>query len=118
MVTTRPLDELQAQIQAWADRYWQGTYWPPLANLARLTEEAGEVARAINQIYGPKQVKDSETAAELQEELETCSSSCSAWPTARRPTCRQVLKGRLQSTGCGMRAAYNGHSENNNSGPA
>ena len=69
MVTTRPLDELQAQIQAWADRYWQGTYWPPLANLARLTEETGEVARAINQIYGPKQVKDSETAAELQEEL-------------------------------------------------
>lgn len=65
----RSLRELQAQIQAWADRYWQGTYWPPLANLARLTEETGEVARAVNQIYGPKSVKDSETAAALQEEL-------------------------------------------------
>ena len=68
-MTGRPLEDLQAQIQDWADRYWQGTYWPPLANLARLTEETGEVARAVNQIYGPKNIKDSETAAELQEEL-------------------------------------------------
>lgn len=64
-----PLHDLQAQIQQWADRYWQGEYWPPLANLARLSEETGEVARAINQIYGPKNIKDTETAAELQEEL-------------------------------------------------
>jgi NTP pyrophosphatase (non-canonical NTP hydrolase) len=68
-VTEHPIEDLQAQIQAWADRYWQGAYWPPLANLARLTEETGEVARAINQIHGPKNVKDSETAAALQEEL-------------------------------------------------
>ena len=65
----KPLDDLQAQIQAWANLYWQGEYWPPLANLARLTEETGEVARAINQIHGPKRVKDTETTAALQEEL-------------------------------------------------
>ncbi|CAN5552374.1 nucleotide pyrophosphohydrolase [soil metagenome] len=68
-MTERPIEDLQAQIQSWADHYWQGTYWPPLANLARLTEETGEVARAVNQIYGPKNVKGSETAATLQEEL-------------------------------------------------
>lgn len=68
-MTDRPIVDLQAQIQQWADCYWQGTYWPPLANLARLTEETGEVARAVNQIHGPKNVKDSETAATLQEEL-------------------------------------------------
>lgn len=68
-MTDRPLEELQAQIQDWADRYWQGTYWPPLANLARLTEEIGEVARAVNQIHGPKIIKDREAAATLQEEL-------------------------------------------------
>ena len=65
----RPLEELQAEIQGWADRYWQGEYWPPLANLARLTEEAGEVARAVNQMYGPKKIKSGEATAQLQEEL-------------------------------------------------
>lgn len=65
----QPLHALQAEVQGWADRYWQGEYWPPLANLARLTEESGEVARAVNQIYGPKKIKTGEAAAELQDEL-------------------------------------------------
>ena len=63
------LGELQEQVDAWAARYWGGEYWPPHANLARLTEEIGEIARAINQGYGPKRVKDAETQAQLAEEL-------------------------------------------------
>ena len=46
-----------------------GGYWPPLANLARLFEECGELARAVNQTHGPKPVKSSESAASLEEEL-------------------------------------------------
>lgn len=46
-----------------------GGYWPPLANLARLFEECGELARAVNQAHGPKQVKSGETAAAAREEL-------------------------------------------------
>ena len=46
-----------------------GGYWPPLAALARLFEEGGELARAINQTYGPKVVKPGEAAAALDEEL-------------------------------------------------
>ncbi len=46
-----------------------GGYWPPLANLARLFEECGELARAVNQTYGPKQIKASETPAAATEEL-------------------------------------------------
>lgn len=46
-----------------------GGYWPPLANLARLFEECGELARVINQIHGPKQVKPGERQSELAEEL-------------------------------------------------
>jgi NTP pyrophosphatase (non-canonical NTP hydrolase) len=65
----QPARELQREVQRWAERYWDGEYWSPLANLARLTEEAGEVARAINQNYGPKRVKDDETAAALGGEL-------------------------------------------------
>jgi NTP pyrophosphatase (non-canonical NTP hydrolase) len=68
-VPEKPVTSLQADIQSWADRYWAGEYWPPLANLARLTEEAGEVARAINQHHGPKRVKPEESPAEIQEEL-------------------------------------------------
>jgi len=46
-----------------------GGYWPPLAALARLFEECGELARAVNQTYGPKPVKPGESAASLNEEL-------------------------------------------------
>jgi NTP pyrophosphatase (non-canonical NTP hydrolase) len=46
-----------------------GGYWPPLANLARLFEECGELARAVNQLAGHKRVKPGETQAQLQEEL-------------------------------------------------
>lgn len=46
-----------------------GGYWPPLAALARLFEECGELARAVNQTHGPKPVKPGETAASLEEEL-------------------------------------------------
>lgn len=46
-----------------------GGYWPPLANLARLFEECGELARAVNQAHGPKPLKPGESAAALDEEL-------------------------------------------------
>lgn len=65
----QPLRVVQAEIQSWAERYWDGEYWPPLANLARLIEETGELARAVNQIHGPKRVKDEEVAANLEEEF-------------------------------------------------
>jgi NTP pyrophosphatase (non-canonical NTP hydrolase) len=59
------------EAQAAVDRSIQalGGYWPPLANLARLFEECGELARAINQAHGPKRVKASESAAAVREEL-------------------------------------------------
>jgi NTP pyrophosphatase (non-canonical NTP hydrolase) len=46
-----------------------GGYWPPLANLVRLFEECGELARAVNQAHGPKLVKSGEAQAALAEEL-------------------------------------------------
>ena len=41
-VTT--IADLQQTIDAWIGQFEEG-YWPPLANLARLTEEVGELAR-------------------------------------------------------------------------
>ena len=46
-----------------------GGYWPPLANLARLFEECGELARAVNQAHGPKPLKSGEAQAALGDEL-------------------------------------------------
>jgi NTP pyrophosphatase (non-canonical NTP hydrolase) len=63
--------ETLAGAQAAVDASIQalGGYWPPLANLARLIEECGELARAVNQTHGPKRVKSGETQAAAQEEL-------------------------------------------------
>lgn len=69
MADAAPLSALQATIRDWAERYWGGEYWPPLANLARLTEEVGEIARAVNQTHGSKRVKASEDPAALADEL-------------------------------------------------
>src|SRR6516225_3040676 len=61
------LREAQAQVDASIRAL--GGYWPPLANLARLFEECGELARAVNQAHGPKPVKSNEVATSLDEEL-------------------------------------------------
>lgn len=50
---------MQASIDAWMGQ-WKDGYWPPLVNLARLTEEVGELSRELNHIHGPKRKKASE----------------------------------------------------------
>lgn len=62
------LSEAQARVDAWIGQFEEG-YWPPLANLARLTEEVGELARLLNQRFGPKTKKPSEAEQDLGEEL-------------------------------------------------
>ena len=44
-------------------------YWAPLSQLARLTEETGEVARLYNHLYGDKKKKETEAKTELVGEL-------------------------------------------------
>lgn len=61
------LRDAQAQVDATIRAL--GGYWPPLANLARLFEECGELARAVNQAHGPKRVKSGEAQAAAHEEL-------------------------------------------------
>src|SRR5512142_3223693 len=64
-----PLTVAEAQRAVDASIKMLGGYWPPLANLARLFEECGELARVINLIHGPKRVKRGERQVELDEEL-------------------------------------------------
>jgi NTP pyrophosphatase (non-canonical NTP hydrolase) len=61
------LREAQAAVDA--SIHALGGYWPPLANLARLFEECGELARAVNQAHGPKRLKPGEAATATRDEL-------------------------------------------------
>jgi NTP pyrophosphatase (non-canonical NTP hydrolase) len=58
----------QAAVDDVIRRFPEG-YWPPLANLARLTEEVGELARALNLAVGPKRRKASDEASDTAQEM-------------------------------------------------
>ncbi len=58
---------MQQAIDRWIGQFEEG-YWPPLANLARLTEEVGELSREINHAHGPKK-KRGEDEVRIAEEL-------------------------------------------------
>ena len=62
------LREAQEAVDAWISRFEEG-YWPPLANLARLTEEVGELARELNHRYGAKPKKPGEPEGDVALEL-------------------------------------------------
>lgn len=62
------LREAQRRVDEWIRSFEEG-YWPPLVNLARLTEEVGELARELNHRYGPKKKKPDEPEADLALEL-------------------------------------------------
>jgi NTP pyrophosphatase (non-canonical NTP hydrolase) len=62
------LADAQARVDAWIGQFEEG-YWPPLANLARLVEEVGELSRIMNHQFGPKKKKPEEAEQQLSEEL-------------------------------------------------
>lgn len=62
------LRDAQRLVDAWIGQFEEG-YWPPLANLARLTEEVGELARLLNHRYGPKTKRPDEPDQDLALEL-------------------------------------------------
>lgn len=62
------LRETQRRVDGWIARYKAG-YWPPLANLARLVEETGELARLLNHRAGHKPKKAGEEEQDLALEL-------------------------------------------------
>ena len=62
------LREAQRRVDAWISQFEEG-YWPPLTNLARLTEEVGELAREMNHRFGHKPKKADEADQDLALEL-------------------------------------------------
>lgn len=59
---------LQDAVDAWIAQFEEG-YFPPLANLARLSEEVGELARVVSHHEGFKKPKAGEAMGSIEEEL-------------------------------------------------
>jgi len=61
------LEELQKEIDQWANQF-EKPYFSPLSRMAALTEEVGELARCMNNMYGDKNRKSDEESKNLAEE--------------------------------------------------
>jgi NTP pyrophosphatase (non-canonical NTP hydrolase) len=62
------LRTIQHDVDAYISQFKEG-YFPPLVNLARLTEEVGELAREMNHRFGPKTKKADEPEGDVALEL-------------------------------------------------
>ena len=62
------ISEYQKHVDEILQQY-KKPYWEPLSQLARLTEEVGEVSRILNHAYGDKPKKDTEEHEDLADEL-------------------------------------------------
>jgi NTP pyrophosphatase (non-canonical NTP hydrolase) len=62
------LSAIQHEVDAYISQFKEG-YFPPLVNLARLTEEVGELARELNHRFGPKTKKPDEAEGDVALEL-------------------------------------------------
>lgn len=60
--------DLQQEVDAYISQFKEG-YFSPLALMARMTEELGELAREVNHYYGEKPKKQDEDKKTIDEEL-------------------------------------------------
>ena len=59
---------MQRQVDEWIREHTQG-YFQPLQMIARMTEELGELARAVSYRYGEKKPKPEEEPGDIGDEL-------------------------------------------------
>ncbi|MGR3764814.1 nucleotide pyrophosphohydrolase [Rossellomorea sp. NS-SX7] len=68
MTNEKSMNQLQSEVDQYISQFKEG-YFSPLAMMARLTEEMGELAREINHYYGEKPKKHTEKEKTVEEEL-------------------------------------------------
>ncbi len=64
----KTMKDMQKEVDAYISQFKEG-YFSPLAMMARLTEEIGELAREVNHYYGEKPKKTTEKERTIEEEL-------------------------------------------------
>lgn len=62
------LQQMQVEVDTYIQQFKTG-YFSPLSQMARLTEEIGELAREVNHEYGEKAKKTTEQRNSVKEEL-------------------------------------------------
>jgi NTP pyrophosphatase (non-canonical NTP hydrolase) len=62
------LTEAQRRVDEWIAQFEEG-YFDPLTNMARLSEEVGELAREVNHRFGKKTKKKGEPDGDLAMEI-------------------------------------------------
>lgn len=62
------IQHAQRLVDEWISQFEEG-YWPPLAILARLVEEVGELSRELNHRFGSKPKKPDEPEQDLALEI-------------------------------------------------
>ncbi|WML45093.1 nucleotide pyrophosphohydrolase [Neobacillus sp. PS3-40] len=65
---SKTMKDLQVEVDTYISQFKEG-YFSPLAMLARMTEEVGELAREINHYYGEKPKKSTEGEKLISEEM-------------------------------------------------
>ncbi|AGX05274.1 MULTISPECIES: nucleotide pyrophosphohydrolase [Bacillaceae] len=64
----KTMKDLQAEVDQYISQFKEG-YFSPLAMLARMTEELGELSREVNHHYGEKPKKSTEEENTIENEL-------------------------------------------------
>ncbi|MEF3301772.1 nucleotide pyrophosphohydrolase [Paenibacillus sp. GYB003] len=67
-MSDKSLRDIQREVDAYISQFKEG-YFSPLALLARMSEEVGELAREVNHHYGPKPKKKDEADSSIELEL-------------------------------------------------
>ncbi|WP_442594504.1 nucleotide pyrophosphohydrolase [Neobacillus sp. D3-1R] len=68
MNSQKTMKQIQVEVDEYINGFKEG-YFSPLAMMARLTEELGELAREINHYHGEKPKKGTEKEKTIEEEL-------------------------------------------------
>ncbi|TDL34750.1 nucleotide pyrophosphohydrolase [Jeotgalibacillus sp. S-D1] len=68
MEEKKTIADMQMEVDQYISQFKEG-YFSPLAMIARMTEELGELAREVNHHYGEKPKKTSEEDSTVEEEL-------------------------------------------------
>ena len=63
-----PLQDIQRDADEWIQKHTPG-YFQPLMMMARLTEELGELSRAVSHHHGEKKPKPGEEKGSIEDEI-------------------------------------------------
>lgn len=67
-MSKKTLQDIQAEVDNYIGQFKEG-YFSPLAMLARMTEELGELSREVNHYYGEKPKKSNEEEKTMEQEM-------------------------------------------------